>query len=622
MTFARPFIYRLLWIALPIVLTGAATYGAIDTKSAASAADGGHPSDVTPEQLAERVAALIRQLGDKNYLVRQSAQNELSHIGPEAFDALTAAESDTDVEVSSRAKYLVQQIRAQWIHDSDSPQIKKILDKYELADEATRMEALRQLVLLPHDSGLATLCRLMRFERSPLVSKFSALLVIGQPSAAARPWPERQKTIETNLAKNNGSGAQWLRAYIRFRNDPQGAAAQIDKLVDSELVNLIPPTGEAQRQNLMTLVSQMASILEFDFQRRDQALELLQKLSPIVINDQSSLASFADLLVQHQAWSLIEDLAQRAGGFNTDPTLLYTLAHALRAEGKADQAEKTASRAFELVGNNLDNHELMGKQLKRLGLFDAAEREYRHVINKAPQDTDLTIEAQAFLAEMLHDQERELEAAQVLQKQVDAMEKDATVLKRIKDFGGEDYPDKERGQMHYYYACHQAAQGNLSEQKRELDQGAKYDPTNADILIALYDISANDPERRKQAIELIHAADKLFREGIGLQPTDPLQYNQDAWLIGNTEGDFDLAIQYSKNSIELLKNQSDDYQSQKPGFLDTLAHCYAGKGDWENAVKYQAQAAELDPHTLQISRAVEKFKAQLEKKHTEKSASP
>ncbi len=147
-----------------------------------------------------------------------------------------------------------------------------------------------------------------------------------------------------------------------------------------------------------------------------------------------------------------------------------------------------------MVGNNLEEHkEIARLRLSRLGLFDAAEREYKHVIAKSPQDTALTIEAQGLLAEMLHDQERDQEAAEVLQMQVDAMEKDTTVLKRVKEFGGEDYPDQERGQMHYYYACHQAAQGKENEQKYELDQGAKYDPTNADILIALYDTSANDP---------------------------------------------------------------------------------------------------------------------------------
>jgi tetratricopeptide (TPR) repeat protein len=129
--------------------------------------------------------------------------------------------------------------------------------------------------------------------------------------------------------------------------------------------------------------------------------------------------------------------------------------------------------------------------------------------------------------------------------------------------------------------------------------------------------------RRKLAMELIHVADKGFRENIAQQPTAPLPYNMDAWLIGNTEGDFDLAIQYSQNSLELLKNQPEELQINEPGFLDTLAHCYAGKRDFRNAVKFQARAAELDPHTMQIARALKQFKQQLDQKTlTEKPQSP
>ena len=110
--------------------------------------------------------------------------------------------------------------------------------------------------------------------------------------------------------------------------------------------------------------------------------------------------------------------------------------------------------------------------------------------------------------------------------------------------------------MHLYYACHAASQHKIDDQRRELEAGIKADPTNADILIGLYETSAHDPARRKQAMELIHAADKGFRETIAQQPSTPSPYNQDAWLIGNTEGDIDLAIQYSQNSIDLLKNSA------------------------------------------------------------------
>jgi tetratricopeptide (TPR) repeat protein len=615
------------WLGIALLSAAAATTEAaragLDSPSAPTSSGNARTgSEATPDQLSARIAALIGQLGDQSYLVRQAAQSELSRIGPEAFDALMVAEKNPDIEISSRAKYLVQQIRTQWIHDSDSPQVRRILDKYELLDDAGRLQALRQLEFLPREIGLAPLCRLIRFERSPLVAKFSALLIIGQPDASAHSFAARQKIIESNLAQNIGPGAQWVRAYLRFHDDPHAGGREVDKLVDAELAGLGPLTDDALRQNTLVLESRLVNVLEQVFNHRDRGLDVLQKLSPLVTVDADSVADFADLLVQHQAWPLVDQLAQQSATiFNADPALLYTWAHAHRAQGKTDESEKIAERAYQLIGNSAEEHGKMGQKLSRLGLVDAAEREYKHVIDASGQDTELTIDAQSLLAEMLHDQQRDEEAGKVLQKLVDAFDKDPAVLQRGKE-NGDNFPDLIRAQMHLYYACHAAAQNKVDDQRRELDAGAKADPTNADILIGLYETSAHDPVRRKQAMELIHAADKGFRESIAQQPSNQIPYNQDAWLIGNTEGDFDLAIQYSQNSIDLLKNSTDEMQTVEPGYLDTLAHCYAGKGDFENAVKFQARATEMDPHTQQIARALAQFKQELEKGQKEKPKSP
>src|ERR1700690_1226665 len=132
MTAVRQRWIRILWIALlQVLLMAALGFAALDAQPAATVSTAPRSGNAaTPEQLTQRVATLIGQLGDPNYLVRQAAQSELSRIGPEAFDALIAAENDTDIEISSHAKYLVQQIRAQWIHFGDSPQVRRILDKY------------------------------------------------------------------------------------------------------------------------------------------------------------------------------------------------------------------------------------------------------------------------------------------------------------------------------------------------------------------------------------------------------------------------------------------------------------------------------------------------------------
>jgi hypothetical protein len=47
---------------------------------------------------------------------------------------------------------------------------------------------------------------------------------------------------------------------------------------------------------------------------------------------------------------------------------------------------------------------------------------------------------------------------------------------------------------------------------------------------------------------------------------------------------------------------------QLGGYLDTLAHCYAAKKDYKTALKHQTRAAELEPHSGEIRRALERFK--------------
>ena len=75
--------------------------------------------------------------------------------------------------------------------------------------------------------------------------------------------------------------------------------------------------------------------------------------------------------------------------------------------------------------------------------------------------------------------------------------------------------------------------------------------------------------------------------------------NQLSWLIGNTEGDQEQAVQQSRRSLELRPHSA--------GSLDTLGRCYFAVGDQENAIKYQRRAHRREPHSQQIRRQLEEF---------------
>ena len=83
--------------------------------SAARASDIDAPVDPDTQK---RLLRLIEQLGDNRYTIRERAQAELAKLGFAAFEALTEAQHDDDIEIALRAQYLVRSMRIEWSRDT------------------------------------------------------------------------------------------------------------------------------------------------------------------------------------------------------------------------------------------------------------------------------------------------------------------------------------------------------------------------------------------------------------------------------------------------------------------------------------------------------------------------
>ena len=136
--------------------------------------------------------------------------------------------------------------------------------------------------------------------------------------------------------------------------------------------------------------------------------------------------------------------------------------------------------------------------------------------------------------------------------------------------------------MHYFFALHSAAQGNRDKQIEHLRKGIESDPSDADVLIAMFRLAEPDQEWRKTTSQAIRSVAGLFHQQVAearevlnrLERTNDnsqkiaayrqglRRCNQFAWLIGNTEGDFQEALRCSQESLRLIP----DYAT----FLDTL----------------------------------------------------
>jgi tetratricopeptide (TPR) repeat protein len=228
------------------------------------------------------------------------------------------------------------------------------------------------------------------------------------------------------------------------------------------------------------------------------------------------------------------------------------------------------------------------------------------VIDKLPPVNRGTVVARLLLSEDLHDRQREAEAAEVLKPIVELVESDKNAeMRRLLE--QMDRPLAGiKSRMLYFEACAVLQEGDADAHARLLEQAVASDPADADVLIALYRLPNQTAAQRSRTQSLIDHAAEESRQMIEEVPDDATAYNQLAWLVGNTGGDVDEAIAMSHKSIEIRR---------AGGYLDTLAHCYFAKGDYENAVKYQTEAAELEPHSQLISRQLNVFKQALEKSH-------
>jgi tetratricopeptide (TPR) repeat protein len=579
-------------------LAGPAAAGVEEPKPAA-------PASKEPAS-AERIAKLIRQLGDKDYYARQRAQDELARLGLDAMEALEAATTDDDPEIAARARYLLRLMRVEWAAEGDAPEVKKCLRDYENMDARSREARMRMLAGLPDAKGVAALCRLVRFERSSQLSKTAAAALLLHGRAVEPPGPPAVEIIQKSLQGCKRPGALWLLTWTRLAADPPVAMVQWRKLIDAELTVLRQTPEESSPELVGRLVRFQVAWLK-KLGRNDEAIAAIRKLVDLEPGDSESVAELLEWLIDQRAWKVVDALTERfASRFAAEPVLLYSLAQACAERGEKQRAEETALRAFRLhpgrQEEQLVHHYTVAQQLRQRGHVAWARREYEHVIAKGADEEELTVMSRVYLSDMLHDQCQDIDAAAALEKLVRAV--DAGKVTEAMLYGREVRDIRSR--QLYYAACGWAAKDNAAKQREYLQKALDANPEDIDVLIACYHLPGQPADYHAKIVGMVGKTAAKLHGAIAADPDDPLMYNQYAWLVGNTEGDFDEALRCARKSLEL--------QPEEGGFYDTLAHVYFGKGDLANAVKYQTKAAQLDPHSGLIQNKLNLFRKKLEEK--------
>ncbi len=578
---------------------------------------------LTQEQLDAKVAALIKQLGADQYAVRERAHQALEDLGLDAFDALYDAKEHPDLEIRSRARYLVRSMGVQWSRKSDPPEVHNILDVYGGQNSVERKSRMDQLALLEDSKGVNALCRLARYESNDLLSKHAAIIAITHDASddpAAR--KELSEKILRTLGASRRRGVKWLRLYAETLTNPRGTLNEWQQIAKEERDAFTQFPEKSDRKIVRDLLRWQVELL-LTLNEKQRAIETMKATIDLLDGSREQLLEVVDWLLEREAWDVMATVEARyQGRFATDPLLLYRMAEAARRQNDQEAAEAKATKAFNLLPEAADDHLVAADALEKRGLIVWAEREYRHVLKISPMTSPYNLRARLLFSEMLHDHENDLEAGQVLEEMITAAKNDPKVMQAMQQRLGRD-PGGVKSRMHFFLGLHYQKPGSQDLEK-SLDhyrQGIKDDPGDADLLIAMYRAEGGDKEFKATVKTRMDAAIGNFRTQIAehkkqLEKANSeslrawaksrlaMYCNQYAWLVGNTEGDFKDAIAKSHRSLEL--------RPAAAGYLDTLGHCYFAAKDYKNAVKYQSRAVELEPHSGQIGRALIRFKAALD----------
>ncbi|MEQ1828985.1 MAG: hypothetical protein ABL921_23685 [Pirellula sp.] len=319
---------------------------------------------------------------------------------------------------------------------------------------------------------------------------------------------------------------------------------------------------------------------------------------------------------------------------------------------KRDPLRMTLDAEFTRNANrDLSRRSVLADKLKERGHFDWAEAEYRFALynqpkpiekignpqekpdapklSKPPQfdpnqiiekqavaQVDLTLDSNLYvmlhLSEMLHSQERHKDAAEVLEPFVLRFEKEPMFRRQLMDA---DSISEQILTSYYLYRGDDARKtGDSESAKAHYWNSISQSAENVDALIGLYKLTLPDQDqssRRNKLKEIVQdLRTKIRNEEDNLRMSNGSEHaffvrklsnecNTLAWLLANTEGSQEEALFLSRKACALYPESAEYY--------DTLAHCYAAMGDFQNAVQQQRRALEIKPHHPELRKALARF---------------
>ena len=514
----------------------------------------------------------ILQLGDESFLVRQRAESLLIHSGIRAHPELQRARQSRDLEIARRAEYVLSQIEQTFL-DTENRAVALWVRWYiEAPHQASKAQIIWALAdpTLDHTrgEGLHTLCRFVRFEESDALRLEAAKTLIAYPPVSPLLRQQWYQYIWDNFREAGENDLfQTLAHYAKLWCD-------LDEADDKTTPEL---------QNRVRQVSA-------------DTLRLLERPENAV-----QVGSGVDIML-HYAVAELQD----ATGLIEDRDAVVAAALAVQP-GPIQTTE-----ALLPVGDHRDlsmyEHYHAGSCLRLRFRLRWATAHFHKVIETG--DVVLRVAASRQVAEIALYFADYAVAAAFYDKHMEILDSP--------DYRREHNPDRQLAQAQksklYALAENAKADENWESVREYLTQAwsvpnAPLEISDIDLVILTYQLCRRHPEVVFEFRNRLEPAlRQLWKSIVDTHESGPIESRMEkmpitcniaAWLLANTEGDYDSALTLVEAA---LKIEPDD-----ASILDTLAHVYFLGGKIDEAIRVQEEVVRLAPEATIFRQVLERF---------------
>ncbi|GAB6167399.1 hypothetical protein JCM19992_33990 [Thermostilla marina] len=310
-------------------------------------------------EASEDAAEWVHRLGDPDYYVREEAQRRLMEMGIAVRPLLRQALQSDDLEIATRAEYILQRLKIEWVKPTDPPEVQRLMAAYGQTELARRLEIISQLGELGDYRGLAALARIAYCETDEGAAFTAAYELLYRRPAGRRELAAYLTALGELPDFQADLPAAAVAAFQRLHTDADGIAFA-EEVLDRFRRNEGGLTGDGVRIDVLLLYETAEQLRKAG--RNDDAERYVREArSRMGTIDSESLEAHLTAGYKLRERGLID---WAAGEFeilcNSDELLAgrfgcSALAEMRHDQGLDEEAAKTVDAYFAKFGDTVEN---------------------------------------------------------------------------------------------------------------------------------------------------------------------------------------------------------------------------------------------------------------------------